>query len=33
MELFYRKAVLKDLDQVMEAVEFSREVLRLQGTC
>lgn len=31
MELFYRKAVLKDLDQVMEAVEFSREVLRLQG--
>ena len=28
---FYRKAKLEDLDQVMEAVEDSREVLRLQG--
>ena len=27
----YRKAILSDLDQVMEAVEDSREVLRLQG--
>ncbi len=27
----YRKATLEDLDQVMEAVEASREVLRLQG--
>lgn len=27
----YRKATLIDLDQVMEAVEDSREVLRLQG--
>lgn len=27
----YRKATLSDLDQVMEAVEDSREVLRLQG--
>ena len=31
MTNFYRKAVLKDVDQVMEAVEFSRELLRLQG--
>ena len=28
---FYRKASLDDLEQVMEAVEDSREVLRLQG--
>ena len=28
---FYRRARLEDLDQVMEAVEFSRELLRLQG--
>ena len=28
---FYRKAILEDLDQIMEAVEDSRELLRLQG--
>ena len=31
MKSFYRKATTKDIDQVMEAVEFSRELLRLQG--
>ena len=31
MDRYYRKALLKDLDQVMEAVEDSREILRLQG--
>ena len=31
MDSFYRKATLEDIDQVMEAVEFSREILRLQG--
>ena len=31
MEKFYRKATLADLDAVMEAVEDSRETLRLQG--
>ena len=31
MDKYYRVATLKDLEQVMEAVEHSREVLRLQG--
>ena len=31
MTSFYRKATQEDIDQVMEAVEFSRELLRLQG--
>lgn len=31
MTSFYRKATLEDIDEVMEAVEFSRELLRLQG--
>lgn len=31
MTNFYRKAVLEDINQVMEAVEFSRELLRNQG--
>ena len=31
MKNFYRKAIFDDLKQVMEAVEDSREVLRLQG--
>lgn len=31
MDKYYRVATLKDLEQVMEAVEYSREVLRLQG--
>ena len=29
--MFYRKATMDDLDKVMEDVEFSRELLRLQG--
>ena len=31
MNRYYRKARIEDLDQIMEAVEDSREVLRLQG--
>ena len=31
MERYYRKANIDDIDQIMEAVEDSREVLRLQG--
>ena len=31
MDRYYRKAKIEDLDQIMEAVEDSREVLRLQG--
>lgn len=31
MEVYYRKAVLEDIDEIMRAVEDSREVLRLQG--
>ena len=31
MQNHYRKATLKDIEQVMEAVEYSRELLRLQG--
>ena len=31
MDRYYRKAKFEDLDQIMEAVEDSREVLRLQG--
>ena len=31
MDRYYRKAILEDLDRIMEAVEDSREVLRLQG--
>lgn len=31
MDKYYRAATLKDLEQVMEAVEYSRDVLRLQG--
>ena len=28
---FFRLATLKDINQIMEAVEDSREILRLQG--
>ena len=31
MDNFYRRARLEEIDQIMEAVEYSREVLRLQG--
>ena len=31
MDRYYRKAKIEDLNQIMEAVEDSREVLRLQG--
>ena len=31
MDRYYRKAKITDLEQIMEAVEDSRGVLRLQG--